>query len=254
MVDDIMTSNGIPAPGSVTTAPSKHTIVAGSSVNRAMSRIWSAAQWDWRVVWINFEMETITMFYDLPDDYEWFCTPPVSIENQYGLQHISYERLIARYPDLYYLNEETRNDIGGAGQLSRMFDAMNELSYFGIPRYWGVKGSQLFLFEIPQESSYLDTADWDKKRMMMFSYYGSYQDMTADDDVIPSPPNLNDVVFFLANAYFKQAFEYPDFSADESRGEAMLNLAVNRNKMIHPEGTYSHFQAAVTPWGPYYGS
>lgn len=252
MVDSIMTSNGIPAPGSVETSPSKHTIVATSAVNRALSRIWSAAQWDWRVVWINFEMETGIMFYDLPADYEWFCTPPVNLENKYGLQHISYEDLIRVYPDLHFMNIETLAD-AGTTYIQILAAGMSELSYYGIPRLWGVKGNQMFLFEIPQESSYADDSDWLHKKLLLMSYYGAYQDLTLDTDVIPVPANLNDVVFFLANAYFKQAFEYPDFAADEQRGEGLLRLAVNRNKMIHPEGTYSHFTAAVAPWGPYYG-
>ena len=253
MVDSIMTSNGIPAPGSVESSPSKHTIVATSSVNRALSRIWSAAQWNRRGVWINFEMENNVMFYDLPSDYEWFCTPPINIENQYGIQHISYEGLITAYPDLHWANIETMGD-AGLTYVQLLQTELEERNYYGKPRYWGIKGSQLFLFEIPNEDKYEDASDWLHQKLLLFSYYGAYKDLTLDADVIPVPSNLNDVVFFLANAYFKQAFEYPDFVADEQRGERFLNLAVNRNKMIHPEGTYSHFNTYMTPWGPYYGS
>lgn len=252
VVDSIMTSNGIPAPGSVTTSPNKHTIVATSSVNRALSRIWSAAQWDWRVVWINFRLEDMIMFYPLPDDFEWFCTPPTSLGNRHGLQHISYEGLISAYPDLAWATETLRGETGIIDQ-AQMRIALEERSYYGKPRYWGFKGNEMFVFEIPTEDDYDDTMTLDLECLFSMSYYGAYRDLTADDDVISIPANLNDVVFFLANAYFKQAFEYPDFSADEQRGERFLNLAVNRNKMLHPEGTYSHFTTRMSPWGPYYG-
>ena len=253
MVNSLMTSNGIPNQASVTSSPSKHVIVAHASINRALSRIWSAAQWDWRVAWINLRLEADIMFYPLPDDFEWFCTPPTSLGNMYGLQHISYEGLIAAYPDLAWATEGLRGETGVLDQ-AQMRIALEERSYYGKPRYWGIKGGELFVFEIPQDDDYDDAMTLDLEALFSMSYYGAYKDLDLDDDVIPVPSNLNDVVFFLANAYFKQAFEYPDFSADEQRGERFLNLAVNRNKLLHPEGTYSHFTSRVTPWGPYYGA
>ena len=252
MVDSIMTSNGIPAPGSVVTAPSKHTIVAASSVNRSLSRIWSAAQWDWRVSWINLRLENNIMFYPLPDDYEWFCTPPASLGNRLGMIHMSYEDLIATHPDLAWATEALRSETNILPQ-ALMREALAERGYYGIPRYWGIQGSELFVFESPQEDDYEGGIAVDIQALFSMSYYSAYKDLVDDDDIISVPSNLNDPVFFLANAYFKQAFEYPDFTADEQRGERLLNLAVNRNKLLHPEGTYSHFSARVSPWGPYYG-
>lgn len=251
MVDQIMTASGIPAPG-VVTSPSKHTTVAVSSINQAMSRIWTAAKWDWRVRWVQFEMEDLVFMYELPADFAEYCVGPVRISDRFGLMHFPYEKLMASFPDLHWATNAAMTE-AGLLTIQDIAEQFEERDYYDKPRYWGIRGSQMYLFPIPSESSYADSVEWNYEKAGMFAYYTSYNDLVNSADELLVPPALINSVFFLANAYFKQAFEYPDFQADEQRGERLLSLAVNRNRKLHPASAYSHFITTVTPFGAHHG-
>jgi len=252
LAQDIMRSNGAIPMESIENDTSKHGLVAASSINRALSRAWSAAHWDWRIKWIGFTLEDRTFMFPLPADYEWHMSGPLNSGDQFGLGPIEYETLVQRYPDLAYATPEFLQSLD-ISHLTRQAQLFNEGLHLGIPRYWGIRGSHFFVYPVPDKDQYPDEDTWNKSIFFTFGYYVAFKRLVAGDDVLPVPPNLNNTIFFLANAYFKQAFEYPDFSVDEQRGEALLRLAVNRNRQLHPESSYAHLRTNLNPWGPSYG-
>lgn len=250
LVGEIMDGSGVQRPTTLAGEQSKHTKVAASSVNRALSRIWSAAHWDWRLKWIGFELENQVFMYVLPDDYEWTSTGPLNSSLEYGLCHLPYEGLIAKWPALTDASVQFRSDIVAApGGLSHLFDVLGGLTendFYGVPEYWGIKGNNLYFFRIPDFDQMEDISKY-----FTFGYYTAFADLTEDGDYLPVPSQMNNIVFFLASAYFKQAFEFPDFQADEARGEGMLAKAIATHKRLYPDDAYSSFSSVPRGGGRY---
>jgi hypothetical protein len=241
-VDNLLISCGHSAVGSLL-APSKHTLAAMGAVNNACERIWTANQWEWRHNWVNFSMESSVMFYELPADYEEYSSGPVSVGNRIGLTMTSYEHLVSAVPDMYDMPGYEKLGLDATSGLAaqkaaEIMSVMVDRNYHGKPTHWGIKGRFMFLWRVPDESLY---DDFELEGRMLFGYYRAYKTLTLSEDEIPLPPALHNAMHFLALGYYKQVFEYADFSVDEQRGEGLLMQARARSRRIGPEDTYPGF-------------
>lgn len=228
-VGRIMSACGLPDPETVE-SPLDQTITAIANVNDALEVVWNATMWEWRKKQIYFEMDTTEGYYDLPPDFHMFTREGAisGFRGEIGLPYADWAHLMTQYPWLVLGPDDVSPaDIGMGGLLVEMIE---DNDGYGIPQFYSLTRGKLVLFPFPDSSKYASADDWERDRLMLFSYFASFRTLSTDTDEIPLPHELLPALHFISLAFFKQAYEYPDFGADEQRGFAFLKAEVSKSK------------------------
>lgn len=221
-VGRILTSCGIPDPLTVE-SPGKHTLIAMAAVNDALETIWVGAPWEFRKKQVYLIAEDAVPYYDLPGDYHMFAREGLANANrECGIPYQRYEALLTAAPWLAFMPGLATQNLSHSGAVLTAFIDAGGL---GIPDRWSIFREKLMLFPGPSSAAYTEKGlDFDDDKNYLFTYYTSFRTLSLDTDEVPLPPALLPALHFMALAYLKQALEYPDFSADENRGERLLSI------------------------------
>lgn len=243
-VGRVMNGCGLSAPTTLTDASATVNIrMAKNAVNEALSRIWTAARWDWRARHIFLDMDDKVFLYDLPND---FVESGAGIMRPYDtspMGFIDYSNLMIKYPELA-MADETLMTEGGTTYSDLMDTMLADNTQLGsLPTHWTITGDRMGLFPVPWQAN-VDSDDWTNKSRLLVSYFGALKELSADADTLPVPFELYPAHHWLALSYFKQGLEYKDSQIDENRGERFLQIAVAKNKqkggdqgfILTPEG------------------
>ena len=224
--------------------PSEHTSMAIGAVDAAAQRIWYAARWDWRSLWIPFELGVgaTTAFYRLPSRYDNSGANPVCGYLENPLTPISYEELTALVPTFSMIPVD---QMGGLDSLvETLTDFASDDRNFGLPTHWGIHGGHLFLYPIPNDVSLYEGIGFSGTRLpFMFNFYATYEPVlgaTEDgtDVSVPIPQSMAHIMHFLAAGYLQGDLEFPGASKNEARGEALLQAEVARHRKLKRDSSF----------------
>jgi len=242
-VGRIMNACGIDAPTDLADASAVINVKqAKNACNDALSRIWTANRWEWRMRHIFLDMDDKVFLYDLPDDFVEAGAGLMRAYDTSPMTFIGYGDLMVKYPELA-MADETLMTEGGTTFSDLMDEMLADNTQLGsLPTHWTITGDRLGLFPVPWQDN-VDSDDWTNKSRLLVSYYGALKELSANADTLPIPFELYPAHHWLALAYLKQGLEYGDFTADEQRGERLLQVAVAKSRqkqadtyVMTPEG------------------
>ena len=189
---------------------SRRVIIAMEAVRDARDEVYYRTKWEFRRAFMEIELVTNQMWYELPEDYQEMSSDVSLNRKVKNLPYLNYGNLMLQIPELRSFPPGS-----GVGDLITAGQASAQTDNFGEPHNYTIVNGYIGLYLIPDE----DFMDLEVK--LFATYWKQAPSLLTDYDDLGLPRELWNAANLLALANLKKGLDM-DWNGDKADGLSQL--------------------------------